>query len=308
MSYEKEINELQIRNQQEVGIDGICGEEGGMRIITAELLEKYEKYLYREEKSPNTVKKYLCDLKKLMEYAGGREITKDLMIGYKNCLQEKKYKVTSINSFIVAANRFFEYMEWYGIGVKTLMVQPEVYCPEEKELTKAEYKKLVQTARADNKQRLAMIIMTICATGIRVSELSAITVSGVIKGEVIVNNKGKIRKVLIPGKLRVQLMAYIAEMKIAKGIVFCTKSGKSVSRTNIWRDMKKLCKKAGVNEEKVFPHNLRHLFARTYYDAKKDIAKLADIMGHGSIETTRIYLRCSINEYMKELDSLGLVV
>lgn len=280
-----------------------------MRRITAEILERYREYMYGEEKAKQTIEKYMRDLQKLMEYVGDRNITKELMISYKEyLLNEKQYKVTSINSFLVAANRFFEYMEWYEIRVKTLKVQTEIFCLEERELSKGEYKKLVETAKKEKKYRLAMILQTICATGIRVSELSALTVAGVRKGIMEVNNKGKIRKVLIPEQLRKQLLIYIAENEIKWGVIFCTKSGKPINRRNVWRDMKVLCKSADVKESKVFPHNLRHLFAKSFYSIKKDISKLADILGHSNIETTRIYLRTNSREYRKQLDKMELVL
>lgn len=280
-----------------------------MRRITAEILERYREYMFGEEKAKQTIEKYMRDLQKLVEYIGDRNITKELMISYKEyLLNEKQYKVTSINSFLVAANRFFEYMEWYEIRVKTLKVQTEIFCLEERELSKVEYKKLVETAKKEKKYRLAMILQTICATGIRVSELSALTVAGVRKGVMEVNNKGKIRKVLIPEQLRKQLLIYIAETEIKWGVIFCTKSGKPINRRNVWRDMKVLCKSAGVKESKVFPHNLRHLFAKSFYSIKKDISKLADILGHSNIETTRIYLRTNSREYRKQLDKMELVL
>lgn len=281
----------------------------GMRRVTWELLEQYKRYLYAEEKAGNTIAKYMCDLKKFMEYSRGQEVTKEMMIAYKEyLLKERHYKVASINSYIVAVNRFFEYMGWYGICVKTLKIQRDAYCQEEKELMKTDYKKLVKTAKEEGKYRLAMIIQTICATGIRVSELSAVTVKSVQKGVIEVNNKGKIRRVLIHNKLRRQLLAYASRRGISRGLIFCTKSGKPVHRNNIWRDMKQLCKKAGVNAEKVYPHNLRHLFAKSFYEVSRDISKLADILGHSNIETTRIYLRSNSREYQKQLDSMGLVL
>lgn len=280
-----------------------------MRRITAEILGRYREYMYGEEKAKQTIEKYMRDLQKLVEYVGDRNLTKELMISYKKyLLNEKQYKVTSINSFLVAANRFFEYMEWYEIRVKTLKVQTEIFCLEERELSKEEYKKLVETAKKEKKYRLAMILQTICATGIRISELSALTVVGVRKGVMEVNNKGKIRKVLIPEQLRKQLLIYIAETEIKWGVIFCTKSGKPINRRNVWRDMKALCKSAGVKESKVFPHNLRHLFAKSFYSIKKDISKLADILGHSNIETTRIYLRTNSREYRKQLDKMELVL
>lgn len=278
------------------------------RVITDEKINDYESYLFCEEKSKATIEKYKRDLKKLKEYAKGQEITKELLIKYKEYLQKGNYKVSSINSYIVAVNRFVEYMGWYGLNIKTLRIQNEVFYPEEKELSREEYKRLVGTANREKKYRLAMILQTICATGIRVSELSALTVMSVKKGFMEVNNKGKIRKVLIQDKLQKQLLMYIAKNKINKGVIFRNKSGKPVNRCGVWREMKSICKKARVKETKVFPHNLRHLFAKTFYSVKKDISKLADILGHSNIETTRIYLKTSSKEYRKQLNKMDLVL
>lgn len=279
------------------------------KIITESMLEKYKIYLYEQEKSRATIQKYMCDLKKLVEFADNRELNKTLVIQYKEHLRENAlYKTTSINSFLVAANRFFEFLGWYELKVKTFKMQKEVFLPENRELSKQEYKKLIKTAMNKGKVRIAMIIQTICATGIRVSELSAITIVSVKKGMATIYNKGKERQVLIPRDLQVRLLRYIRMQKIKKGMVFQTSSGNAIDRTWIWREMKKLCSDAGIDQDKVFPHNLRHLFARTFYYLYKDIAKLADILGHSSIETTRIYLKESYTEHQKQLEKLNLLV
>ena len=278
------------------------------QVITVEMLQQYEEHLRREEKSALTISKYLCDLKKLLNYAAGREIDKELMIAYKEkLLKSDEYKVSSINSFLVAANRFFEFMGWYEVKVKTYKVQRESFCPDNKCLSKEEYFRLVKTALGKKKKRLAMILQTICATGIRVGELQFITAAAVRNNLIVVHNKGKIRTVLLPDDLRKELLYYIGKAGIKKGTVFCTSSGKAVSRSNIWKEMKALCKEADVNSEKVFPHNLRHLFAQCFYALKKDIAKLADVLGHSNIETTRIYIRTSGKEHRKQLNQMKLV-
>lgn len=279
------------------------------RMITEEKILQYQEYLYEEEKTTATIKKYICDLKKLMDYLSGREITKKLMVEYKEALRkEKGYRLTSINSFLVAANRFFEYMGWYDLRVKTYRIQKEIFVPENRDLSKAEYKKLVQAAMKKGKKRLAMILQTICAAGIRISELSCVTVESVVKGIVEIYCKGKQRIVLLPKKLQKKLLRYIQEKGIKSGILFCTSSGKPVDRSNIWKEMKGLCKEAEVTEEKVYPHNLRHLFAKEFYAVEKDIAKLADILGHSSVETTRIYIKSTSAEHQKQLNMMGLVV
>jgi site-specific recombinase XerD len=278
------------------------------KIITEQLLLKYKEYLIEEEKSQVTISKYMCDLRKLMDFADGREIDKQIMIEYKEKLLGKDhYKISSINSFLVAANKFLEYMGWYDARVKTYKVQRECFCPDSRFLSREEYVRLVETARGKNKKRLAMIIQTICATGIRISELKYLTVANVKNNTIVINCKGKIRKIILPDKLKRILLYYIYKEKILKGAIFRTSSGKSVNRSNIWREMKLLCSEANVSEEKVFPHNLRHLFAYTFYQENKDIGQLADILGHSSIETTRIYIRTTQAEHLRMLNRMKLI-
>lgn len=279
-----------------------------MRKITSQMVEKFREYLYEEEKSPTTAKKYICDLNKLIIYAGEQELTKKLVISYKESLQSsKKYKSDSINSFLVAINCFFQFMGWEDLRVKTIKIQKKTFMPDNRELSKEEYKKLVTTAEKARKIKLAMIIQTLCAMGLRISELASITVKSVNSGIVIVYCKGKERHILIPKALQNKLLYYIHKNGITSGPVFCTRTGKPIDRSNIWREMKSLCKESGVEPEKVFPHNLRHIFAKTFYSTCKDIAKLADILGHSSIETTRIYIMTTSKEYQKQIDEMGLV-
>jgi site-specific recombinase XerD len=272
------------------------------------MLEKYKEYLKEEEKSRATISKYIRDIKKLLDYAGGREITKRLVLDYKEDLRiNKKYKLSSINSFLIAVNRFLEYMGWYGMRVKTYNIQREGFAPAGRDLSMQEYRKLVYAAKYKGKKRLAMVIQTICSTGIRICELSNITVDSVKQGIVDIYCKRKQRKVLLPKKLKNMLVKYIKENNINDGIVFCTSSGKALDRSNIWREMKALGGEANIVNEKVFPHNLRHLFAKTFYKIDKDIAKLADLLGHSSIETTRGYIMTTYEEHQKQLDSMELV-
>jgi len=272
------------------------------------MLEKYKEYLKEEEKSRATISKYIRDIKKLLDYAGGREITKRLVLDYKEDLRiNKKYKLSSINSFLIAVNRFLEYMGWYGMRVKTYNIQREVFAPAGRDLSMQEYRKLVYAAKYKGKKRLAMVIQTICSTGIRISELSNVTVDSVKQGIVDIYCKRKQRKVLLPKKLKNMLVKYIKENNINDGIVFCTSSGKALDRSNLWREMKALGSEANVVNEKVFPHNLRHLFAKTFYKIDKDIAKLADLLGHSSIETTRGYIMTTYEEHQKQLDNMKLV-
>lgn len=278
------------------------------RIIKEKMLGRYVAYLKKEEKSEATISKYLCDLKKLVAYMDGREVDKERMLSYKDkLLNQDGYKVSSINSFLVAANGFFAFMGWLDLKVKTYRVQQETFCPENKCLSKEEYYRLVKAAKETGKIRLAMILQTICAMGIRVSELGAVTVEAVRNNSVTIYNKGKIRTFFFPDELRKELLYYISRNGIQKGPVFCTASGKAVNRSNIWREMKSLCKKAGVDEDKVFPHNLRHLFATVFYEMKKDIAKLADVLGHSNIETTRLYIKTTGREHRKQLNQMKLV-
>lgn len=278
------------------------------RIITDEMIRQYEKFLFEDEKRPATINKYVSDVKKLQVYADGREVSKKLMVEYKiYLLEEKHYKERSVNSYLVAANLFLHYMGWEDSVVKLNRIQCEIFSSTEKNLTKQEYKRLVNAARASGKKRLEMILQTICATGMRVGELRFVTVETVKKGFIEIRNKGKSRKILLSNKLRAGLMRYIKGNGIRSGLVFVTSGGKAIDRSNIWRDMKTLCRAAGVKEEKVFPHNLRHLFAQCFYKLEKDIAKLADVLGHSSIETTRIYIKTPGKEHLKLLEKMELV-
>ena len=276
------------------------------RKITEEMLRSYHQYLLREEKSTATVEKYLRDVRAFAFYAGESEITKEVVLEYKRELQKKEYAVRSINSMLASLNSFLIYMGWTDCKVKSFKLQRQVYCAEEKELTKAEYERLLKAA--EKNEQLRLVMQTICGTGIRVSELKFFTVEAVSRGEVIVNCKAKTRTILIPGKLRKRLLDYARKQKIRSGVIFLTRNGKPLDRKTIWAQMKGLCKAAGVNPSKVFPHNLRKLFARTFYGIEKDIAKLADILGHSSIDTTRIYIMTTGTEHRRKIERLGLVV
>ena len=271
-------------------------------------VEAFKAYLCEEEKSGNTKDKYERDARAFAAYCGGREITKETVIAYKQYLIDSGYAVRSINSMLASINSLLSFLGWYELRVKSLKVQQQIFCPEEKELSRAEYERLCRTAERKHNERLSLIIQTICGTGIRVSELPFITVEAVRKGDATVSLKGKTRNVFIVRELQKKLLCYIAEQKITKGAVFVTRTGKPVSRTNIWREMKNLCHEAGVNPEKVFPHNLRHLFARVFYGIEKDIAKLADILGHSSINTTRIYIISTGTEHRQRMEQMHLIL
>lgn len=278
------------------------------RILTSEAIQNFKKYLKEEEKSKNTIEKYMRDVWEFTTYMNGEEITKESVIAYKDKLISKNYAVRSINSMLASLNSLFSFLNWMDCRVKSIKLQRQIYCPEEKELTKAEYMRLVNTAKQKGNERLNLILQTICGTGIRVSELQYITVEAVKNGEAVVSLKGKTRTVFLVKELKKKLLRYTAEQNISSGSVFITRTGKPISRTNIWREMKGLCEQADVNPQKVFPHNLRHLFARVFYGIEKDIAKLADILGHSSINTTRIYIISTGNEHHRRMENMRLII
>ena len=277
------------------------------RFITAKMIGEFKEYLISEEKSPSTIEKYIRDVRAFSAFTGNSEITKETVIAYKKHLQEN-YAVRSVNSMLASINSLFAFLGWHDLKVKSLKLQQQLFCPEEKELTKAEYSRLCMTAKRKHNERLTIILQTICSTGIRVSELQYITVEAVRRGEAVVNCKAKTRSVFIIKELKQKLLRYAAEQNIKSGMIFVTRTGKPINRTNIWREMKALCKEANVNPQKVFPHNLRHLFARVFYGIEKDIAKLADILGHSSINTTRIYIISTGTEHRKKMESMRLIM
>lgn len=277
------------------------------RILTADIIENFRKNLELQEKSTSTIEKYIRDVKAFSVYAENAAITKEKVIAYKKYLGNN-YAVRSVNSMLASINSLFSFLGWHDLRVKSLKLQQQVFCPEEKELTKAEYARLCKTAERKHNERLNLILQTICGTGIRVSELQFITVEAVKNGEAIVNCKAKTRAVFIVKELKQKLLRYAAEQNIKSGMIFVTRTGKPISRTNIWREMKDLCEDANVNPKKVFPHNLRHLFARVFYGIEKDIAKLADILGHSSINTTRIYIISTGTEHRKRMENMRLIL
>lgn len=279
---------------------------GNERILTRQQINGFGQYLYREEKSAATVEKYLRDAGAFVAYTGGQEVTKELVIAYKKELVARGYAVRSVNSMLAGLNSLLEWLGWGDCRAKSIRQQRQTYCAEEKELTREEYMRLLEAAR--EQPQLCLVMKTICGTGIRVSELQHFTVEAVRRGEINISCKGKTRTILVPGKLKKLLLAYAGARGISSGAIFITRSGRPLERSNIWAQMKKLCRKAGVAPGKVFPHNLRKLFARTFYGLEKDIAKLADILGHSSIETTRIYIMTTGVEHRRKIERLGLVV
>ena len=277
------------------------------RIISLKMLPRFKRALLEEEKSKATVDKYIHDVKVFLEFSLSRAVDKNLVIEYKSYLIDK-YAPTSANSMLSALNEFFRFLGWGELTVKKFRVQKDAFCPEERELTKEEYLSLVRAAKKQNNCRLALIIQTICASGIRVSELPYITVEAIARGEAVVDCKNKLRRIFIVTTLQKILAAYAKENKISAGPIFITRNGNPITRNNIWREMKALCKEARVNEKKVYPHNLRHLFATTFYKTEKDIAKLADILGHTSINTTRTYITTSSKEHKRKLENMRLII
>ena len=274
--------------------------------LSNEQIKEFANYLCREEKSTATQEKYLRDVQAFYVYADGNEITKEVVIAWKKQLVESGYAVRSINSMLASVNGLLDFLGLSNCKVKNIRTQRQTYCTEDKELTKSEYLRLLAASKKN--EQLNLLLQTICGTGIRVSELRYFTVEAIRYGEVTVDCKGKTRTILVPGKLKNILSNYAKKHGITAGAIFVTRTGKPLNRSNIWSAMKKLCEAADVKPSKVFPHNLRKLFARTFYGIEKDIAKLADILGHSSINTTRIYIMTTGIEHRRKIDRLGLVV
>ena len=257
------------------------------RILLWERINDFSDYLYREEKSTATREKYLRDVRAFCVYSGGESVTKDLVLTWKKHLVDTGYAVRSINSMLASVNSLLTFLGWGDCKVKDIRLQRQTYCTEEKELTKAEYLRLLEASKKN--EQLNLVLQTSCGTGIRVSELHYFTVEALRHGEITVNCKSKTRMILVPGRLKKLLLDYAKRRNIRAGAIFINRSGKPLDRSSIWRQMKQLCKTAGVRESKVFPHNLRKLFARTFYSIEKDIAKLADILGHSMFRFFFVY-------------------
>lgn len=275
--------------------------------ITERDLAEFARALRGEDRAKGTVEKYLRDLRQFGTFLADGELSRERVIAWRDELMQKNMTPATVNSKLAALNHYFVFLGRDDCRMKYLRVQRQLFRSQDRELTKEEYARLVETARREGKHRLALLMETVCATGIRVSELRYITVEAVEPGRAEISLKGKIRTILLPGKLCRKLLKYAQKQKIVSGEIFLTRNGKGLSRRQIWAEMKALCKKAKVTSSKVFPHNLRHLFARTFYRVCRDVAKLADVLGHSSIETTRIYLISTGAEHSRELDRLGLV-
>ena len=276
-----------------------------MQIV--KILKEFEEYLIQEEREKATIGKYLRDAECFLVWLGNRELSKKQVVLWKEELTEKQYSPITINGKLAAINKFLLFLGKSEYRVKYLKIQRRLFRSTERDLTKEEYTRLVETAFSDGKERLALLMESICATGIRVSEVQYLTVETAEAGRAEISLKGKIRTILIPGKLCRKLLKYAKKQKIASGEIFLTRSGKGMSRHQIWAEMKALCAQAKVQASKVFPHNLRHLFARTFYRACRDVVRLAGVLGHSSIETTRIYLITTGIEYRKQMSRLGLI-
>lgn len=276
-------------------------------ILTNEKLEEFEKNLKEEEYRAATTEKYLRELRMFQRWLGGRAVDKGIAGEFKAYLQKGDYAPCTVNSKLSALNAFFRFAGWEECRLKFLRIQKKMFRNQSKELSRAEYERLLKAARAMGKEKLALLMESICGTGIRVSEVSYITVEAARQGRAEVNLKGKIRVIFLPERLCHKLLRYAGEQQINSGEIFLTGNGKKISRKQIWRDMKALCKSAEVEETKAFPHNLRHLFATVFYKVNGDIVQLADMLGHSSIETTRIYLQTTEEEHRRCLESMKLV-
>ena len=275
--------------------------------LTQREFDQFEDYLRHDEREESTIEAYLRSLTRFAEWADGRAVTKELAMEWKTALSEAGYRPISVNAMLAAVNKFFTCMGREDCKVKYLKLQRQMFRKSEKDLSKEEYHRLVQAAHEKGDLRMELILETICATGIRVGELKYITVEAVRAGVAEIALKGKIRTILLPHRLCRKLQKYAKQQKIASGKIFLTQDGLPVSRQSIWTRMKALCEAAGVERSKVFPHNLRSLFARSFYGSCHDVVRLADVLGHSSIETTRIYLMSTGKEYLRQLDKLGLV-
>ena len=275
--------------------------------LTEREFDQFEDYLRHDEREESTIEAYLRSLTRFAEWADGRAVTKELAMEWKAALAEAGYRPISVNAMLAAVNKFFTCMGREDCKVKYLKLQRQMFRKSEKDLSKEDYQRLVQAAHEKGDLRMELILETICATGIRVGELKYITVEAVRAGVAEIALKGKIRTILLPHRLCRKLQKYAKQQKIASGKIFLTQDGLPVSRQSIWTRMKALCEAAGVERSKAFPHNLRSLFARSFYGSCHDVVRLADVLGHSSIETTRIYLMSTGKEYLRQLDKLGLV-
>jgi len=277
-----------------------------MKIMTGELIEKFNDFLINEEKAYATQEKYMRDIRAFWKWVSETELSKRRVLDYKEYLINN-FAPASVNSILSSLNSFFEFNNWHELKVKMLKIQKQIFAQKDKELSKAEYEKLLNAAKKKRNEKLYLLMQTICASGIRVSELQHVTIEAIKQRKATINCKGKMRIVILPKELCKMLIDYAKTQKITSGSVFVTKTGKPLDRSTIWKMMKALCESAGVSKEKVFPHNLRHLFARTFYSLQKDIVRLADILGNSSVNTTRIYTMETGDIHRRQIQHLGLL-
>jgi len=282
-------------------------ERNFIMVLTVQKLQTFTGHLRSEEKSPATLEKYRREANRFAAWLDGGEVTKDAAREYKEHLLKGRAPA-GVNGAVAALNALFDFLDLRSCRLRSVRLQRQIFRDEEKELTEKEYRRLLEAARTRKNERLLLVMESICATGIRVSELRFFTVETVRLGRAEVTNKGKTRTVFLPGKLQRELLKYVKRRGIDSGPVFVTRSGRPLDRSNIWHEMKGLCKDAGVAEGKVFPHNLRHLFARTFYGLEKDIVRLADLLGHSSVNTTRIYTMESGLSHRRQLEKMRLVI
>ncbi|WP_102411415.1 tyrosine-type recombinase/integrase [Beduinella massiliensis] len=275
--------------------------------ITEKMISRFAAHLHTEERSMETKTKYLHELRAFQAWLGDLAVTKEKVVEWKEKLRQSGKAAVTVNGALAALHSFFAMLGWHECRVKYLKVQRKMFRDSSRDLNRDEFGRLVCAARAADNERLALLLETICGTGVRVSEVKYLTVEALKCGRAEVDLKGKIRTILVPGKLAKKLLKYCQKQKITSGEIFITARGTGMSRRQIWGEMKRLCRAAGVDASKVFPHNLRHLFARAYYRVCRDIVELADVLGHSSIETTRIYLITTGAEHARRLDQLGLV-
>lgn len=275
--------------------------------ITNKDIQNFEAFLYVEEKAKATVEKYIRDIFAFKRWINDKELDKISVLKYKEHLTNLNYAPASVNSILSSLNSFFEFNEWHEFKVKMLKIQKRIFAEKSKELTKSDYERLLSAAKRRKNERLYYLMQTICASGIRVSELSSITIEAVMKRQATIKNKGKMRIVILSKDLCKMLLKYAHIQKITSGPLFITRTGKPLDRSTIWKMMKTLCESAGVDRDKVFPHNLRHLFARTFYSIQKDIVRLADILGHSNVNTTRIYTMETGDVHRRQIQMLGLL-
>ena len=277
------------------------------RVLNSRQLELFARKLREDERSAGTIENYLRHIRAFAVWTQGRPVTKELAAEWKEHLVSSDYCPGTINTMLVSLNRFFGFLGWNDCQVKTLRIQRRLFREDCKELTREEYQRLIAAAQSTGRERLMLLMETICSTGIRVSEVKYITVEALKLGKAEISLKGKIRTILLPNKLCRKLLKYAKKQRTASGEVFLTRNGTGLSRKQIWAEMKSVCEKARVAASKVFPHNLRHLFARTFYKVCRDVARLADVLGHSSIETTRIYLISTGVEHQWQLEQMRLV-